>query len=240
MILVYHNISNAPFFDLTSVSPKRFKKDMELIQGLDLRCVGIGELLSTTDKSGLVGLGFDDGYKDIVEFALPILNSLNFKATVFPVAGYIGKKSGWDPFLGKRKFHLDRNNLNELIKLGFELGSHTMTHRNLTKLPPKELQYELQKSFEILSDIAGKPIDIVSFPFSIYSEDVLRKAFDIGYKYCLTIRGPIYKYDRVIRGIPVYRYEPSLFMKLKLRQSKLEYLRTGFISSFSRFSAMLR
>lgn len=240
MVLVYHKVADGLFLDFTSVPIKRFTRDMRIIADFGFKCVPIGDYIKAEDKSKIVGLGFDDGYKDIIENVYHVLFDLGFRATIFPVVGYLGKKNYWEPFFGGRALHLSIDDLYWLVEHGFELGSHSMTHRNLLKLKSNELRYELKSSYDILSYIAGKPIEIISFPFSMYNRRVTEIALEIGYKYIVTIQPPRHNSDRIISAYGVYKYEPEFFFRLKLKGSKIENLRCGIISYFSRFSALLK
>src|SRR5438093_5351261 len=52
--------------------------------------------LGQPESCGLAAITFDDGYRDCVELALPILRAKTLHATVFVPAGWIGERNGWD------------------------------------------------------------------------------------------------------------------------------------------------
>jgi peptidoglycan/xylan/chitin deacetylase (PgdA/CDA1 family) len=68
-----------------------------------------------------------------------------------------------------------------------EIGSHTVTHRNLNLLEDEELQEELKDSKKYLEQICQKPIDMFAFPFGIYSERILHAAETAGYKHLVAV-----------------------------------------------------
>jgi len=80
---------------------------------------------------------------------------------------------------------LSREDIQYLHKRGVEIGSHTHSHPMLPMLSMSDIEYELAHSKKILNDICGQNIDIVAYPNGRYNEAVIRKSFDMGYKYIL-------------------------------------------------------
>lgn len=133
-------------------------------------------------EEGII-LTFDDGEENIYHLAFPILRELGVRAVVFVIAGYIGKKNTWDISLtGRRVAHLNWNQLHQLKKEGMEIGSHGMTHRNLTRLNTGELDHELTGSKSMIEKELGT-IRCVSYPFNRTNPAVRRSAARAGYRY---------------------------------------------------------
>lgn len=100
VILCYHRVRNETgiFYDQNiSASPEEFKKQILYIRGR-FNVISLDQLLdycSGNDnlKPNSLLLTFDDGYKDNVLNAFPILKSLGIPAIVFPVTGFIDSDS---------------------------------------------------------------------------------------------------------------------------------------------------
>jgi peptidoglycan/xylan/chitin deacetylase (PgdA/CDA1 family) len=83
----------------------------------------------------------------------PLLKEYSLPATVFIVAGQVGRTNAWGgradpriptlPLLGWERLAL-------LGERGVRLGAHTMTHPHLTKLPPHALEDELAGAAELI------------------------------------------------------------------------------------------
>jgi peptidoglycan/xylan/chitin deacetylase (PgdA/CDA1 family) len=128
-------------------------------------------------------LTFDDGEENIYHHAFPILREFGLRAVVFLIAGYIGRKNTWDISLtGRRVAHLGWDQIHQLKKGGMEIGSHGMTHRNLTRLRTGELEYELSGSKSLIEKELGT-IRSVSYPFNRINPAVRRSAARAGYRY---------------------------------------------------------
>jgi peptidoglycan/xylan/chitin deacetylase (PgdA/CDA1 family) len=126
---------------------------------------------------------FDDGDKSIYRYAFPILKKYGVRAVVFLIVDYIGKDDYWDmALIGGRSPHLSWDEIHEMREWGIEFGSHTMSHRNLTKLPQAEVEYELRESKRTLEQRLGH-VDCLSYPFNRANCDVVRQVQRAGYRY---------------------------------------------------------
>jgi peptidoglycan/xylan/chitin deacetylase (PgdA/CDA1 family) len=104
------------------------------------------------------------------------------KGTVFQVVGSVGGPNDWDVNLApKRVKHLSWGQIKELVKAGFEMGSHTITHRDLTRLAPRDLALELADSKKALEDETGVGVASISYPFGRYNPRVVDAAVEAGY-----------------------------------------------------------
>jgi peptidoglycan/xylan/chitin deacetylase (PgdA/CDA1 family) len=130
---------------------------------------------------------FDDGLESVYHYAIPCLDEYNFKATIFCVASFLGKASTWDVY--RNSAHLSAEQVRTISDSGHEIGSHTLTHSNLTFINQSDLVRELRESKKILEDVTGKPVTSVSFPHGSWNERVWKTALDEGYTSASLYRG---------------------------------------------------
>jgi peptidoglycan/xylan/chitin deacetylase (PgdA/CDA1 family) len=64
-----------------------------------------------------------------------------------------------------------------------EIGSHGVSHQNLTLLSDEDVRYELTESKSYLENACGKSIDMLAFPFGLYNNSVLDIAQVAGYSF---------------------------------------------------------
>jgi peptidoglycan/xylan/chitin deacetylase (PgdA/CDA1 family) len=76
---------------------------------------------------------------------------------------------------------LTKEQVREIAALGHEIGSHTVSHANLTLLSDDDLAAELSRSKNILEDVVGKLVSSLSFPFGQWNRRVWDAALDAGY-----------------------------------------------------------
>src|SRR4029077_16790744 len=98
-VLIYHRVSDDS--DQFAVSPETFKRQMEALAESGQRVVDLYEIetLSLAPDEAAVALTFDDGYRDILDNALPVLREHGFPSTVFVVPGALEGTStfSWYP-----------------------------------------------------------------------------------------------------------------------------------------------
>ncbi|HLV10321.1 MAG TPA: polysaccharide deacetylase family protein [Halanaerobiales bacterium] len=86
-------------------------------------------------------LNFDDGYSGVYENAFPIMQEHNIPGVLFAVIRTIGSKN-----------HLSLEEIKELKKAGWEIGSHTVNHSNLEMLTHNGLIQEIADSCKKLKE----------------------------------------------------------------------------------------
>jgi peptidoglycan/xylan/chitin deacetylase (PgdA/CDA1 family) len=121
-------------------------------------------------KDKAVVITFDDGCETDLIAAAPILKAYNFNATFYVVAGFLGKPG-----------YLSTNQLRELSDSGFEIGSHSMTHRYLSDLTKEDIYFEISQSKNHLEQIIGKSINHFSCPGGRWSKTAAQIAKESGY-----------------------------------------------------------
>ena len=163
-VLMYHSISGPTGdHDALCTSPERFEAQMSYLKRRNLRGVSMRELrraMNAGDAGGLVGLTFDDGYEDFLGTALPVLERLEFSATVFVVAGMLGRENAWEHRGGPRlRLRLaGADGVREISERGMEVGSHSVTHPRLSGLDAETLVHEVSYSRQMLSEIVNTSI----------------------------------------------------------------------------------
>jgi peptidoglycan/xylan/chitin deacetylase (PgdA/CDA1 family) len=130
----------------------------------------VSEALANPQLPGVV-ITFDDGCETDLLTAAPLLRELGVNATFYITVGFLGKPG-----------FLTRAQLRELTELGFEIGSHSLTHAYLTDLAPAQLAREIADSRKELSQITGRPIDHFSCPGGRWDLRVIAAAKQAGYR----------------------------------------------------------
>jgi peptidoglycan/xylan/chitin deacetylase (PgdA/CDA1 family) len=114
----------------------------------------MSEPLSIFGQKAVV-LTFDDGWKNQMSNAVPIMEKYDFRATFFIVCNYVDKEGRmtWEDISG-------------LDKLGYDIQSHTMNHKDLTKLSSEDLEYEVGNSKQCLLEHGFPNSTIFATPFN--------------------------------------------------------------------------
>ena len=128
---------------------------------------------------------FDDGYKNLLSVAMPILAKYGYTATVYVCTNLIGKDNKWNNKDATLRQHLDLDDIIKLKENGWEIASHGVTHRNLLKLSDKEVEYELSESKRVLSNIVGD-VMTYAYPYGSYNR-FIKFCVEKYYKYAFTV-----------------------------------------------------
>jgi peptidoglycan/xylan/chitin deacetylase (PgdA/CDA1 family) len=193
-ILCYHNVAIAPpdaRFKLLYVSPERFERQLWMLRRLGLRGVSTGEGITRLHNGtarGCVAFTFDDGYADTLTAAAPLLRRYGFGATCYVVSDTLGTYNRWDAdYLRERKPLMSREQLDEWLAAGMEVGSHSCSHQRLHGLPPDAARYEIAESRVALRNMLGVPIEHFAYPFGDFSADTVELVRRAGYSSAVTV-----------------------------------------------------
>ena len=193
-ILMYHSISEMPKGTIMRglhVPPKRFALQMKLLKLLGYKGLSINELQPylTGEKTGkVVGLTFDDGYKNNVTNALPILEKNNFSATCYLVSQNVGGINHWDLDKGIPENPLmDENDVKQWINGGMEIGSHTQNHVRLAESDIEIATKEIMQSRLDLENQFNCTINHFCYPYGSHNDEIIEITKDAGYRTATTV-----------------------------------------------------
>lgn len=193
LVLTYHGLgdySRARDPHNLMVPPERFLEQVRHVQSRGYRFLTMAELGRRMHAGEpLVGVGaitFDDGSLDNLELVPGLLEELDVPATVFVCPGLLGNEH---PFLapGSGSRLMDRDELLELAKLPrFEIGSHTITHADLSNASLEVAYEELSRSRSELERLLQRPVLSFAYPKGIYSASCPEAAERAGYLTAVT------------------------------------------------------
>ena len=183
-ILFYHRVSEDE--DALAVAPRRFREQMELIATagwhvVDL-CEAVDLLLAGHSVHRTIALNFDDGYRDVAENALPVLERLGFPATVFVATGVTDGTASFawyrrqPPLLTWEEIvALDRGGT-------LRFGAHTITHPNLLALQDESARHEIAGSKLALEAKLGREVEAFCYPAGLFSDRDRSFVADAGFR----------------------------------------------------------
>lgn len=195
-ILMYHQIGEpapkgTPYRGLT-VTPKKFRRQMHWMARLGYRGLSMTDLLPYIrgEQSGKVfGITFDDGYRNVLENALPVLLSLNFTSTTYFVANQFDGSNVWDHDKGIPPSPLmSKNEARRWVAAGQEAGSHTLDHVHLTKISSDLAHQQIAYSKSRLEDALQVAINAFCYPYGDENEQVRDMVRATGYSNATTTK----------------------------------------------------
>ncbi|MBN2190559.1 MAG: polysaccharide deacetylase family protein [Candidatus Aureabacteria bacterium] len=194
-VLMYHKVSRRNVRkEKLRVFPEDFRRQLKYLKEKGYKSISLKELeeyLGGKRKFCFkpVVLSFDDGYKDNYLNAVPILSEYGFSAVFFISTAYVGKDNLWDiNEAASGEPMMDWDEIKDLCEQGFEIGSHTVSHADLTKVPREEIVKELKNSKAVLESELGVEITAVSYPFGHYNREVMEVTSETGYSLGIATR----------------------------------------------------
>jgi peptidoglycan/xylan/chitin deacetylase (PgdA/CDA1 family) len=158
-ILLYHAIGSRVNNDdkgIFSVTSGLFESQMAAL--VSYNDAMIRNLISSEPVTQLMSIAvtFDDGYKDNLSVATPILEKYKIPFTVFVTTDFI--RSGSDLYLSPKE--LQELSVHPLVTI----GSHGVSHIPLTLCDDQQLHNELLSSKHYLEDLTGNEISTIAYP----------------------------------------------------------------------------
>ncbi len=129
---------------------------------------------------------FDDGYTNNLTEALPILKKYQMKAVIYLLAQNQLKNNHWDEGEIPMQDLMKPEERKALFSSGyFEIGSHGIEHKPLTKMLEKEALRQLSESKTLLEKEFGSPVISYAFTYGLRTDDLAEAAFSSGYNYII-------------------------------------------------------
>jgi peptidoglycan/xylan/chitin deacetylase (PgdA/CDA1 family) len=229
-VLMYHNIT--PKLDLSSgltMSVAKFEEQLNYLVEHGFTSYFVSELENINlISSKSVAITFDDVTENQMLYALPLLKKYKIKATFFIPFSYIGKTDLWNN--GSEKI-MSVDQLKLLDATVVELGHHSFFHKRYDSISMEEIQLDLDKSFQFISENQLKVHLAMAYPygnfpkrepqktefFSLLEKNNIKMAFRIGNR----VNNFPLKNKFEINRIDIKGEDSLLSFKWKLRLGKL-------------------
>ncbi len=175
----------------------------------------------------ILRISFDDGYEETCGLFEEFFKPRSIPITIFVTAGYIGKSAEWD-YLPRPARHLDVAQLKQLAASELvTIGSHTVTHPDLSAVSQARMISEIVDSKKYLEDLLGREIKYFSYPFGRFNRRVVDEVVRAGYKaaFCGV---PFRRYAQnklfQIPRIPLYHLDNLFTFTQKVKPGRLAWL----------------
>ena len=207
-ILMYHAIGSAVPEDAQgryNISPHSFERQMARLANSGLPVV------STPGAPGGVAITFDDGYRDNLTHALPVLARYGLPCTIFVAAGFV--RSGNSLYLSAAELKVLA--AHPLVNI----GAHGDSHSRLTDLNDADLAAELAGAKLWLEETTGKPVTSLSYPHGAVDGRVRAAVAANGFTCACTSEFGVNEVGRdalALRRIDIWSTDDELTFQAKL------------------------
>lgn len=199
LIVAFHRVNDWMAEDGITCSSEKFKRFCIYFQK-HFKVVSLTDQIAGNRNGqgmgGTLSITFDDGYRDNVEVAAPILRHLGLPATFFVTTGFIGSDYAppWDQHLSRQPEWMDWNHVRALRNQGFDIGAHSDRHIDLGSVERDLVRADLKKCRTKFLDELGSVPTLFAYPFggrhniSPASLELVREA---GFQCCLSACGGV-------------------------------------------------
>ncbi len=183
-VLMYHQVGIPQPGDKPDlfVSPEVFREHLDILADMGYRGVGPDEMVRALEGGGFDGfpdlpvlISLDDADGRTLDHAVEALAERSWPGVGYFVAG----EPATFPSLDQ---------VNDLNRARFVIGSHCMTHRRLTTLSAEAMRTELVDSRRRLEVRAGYPILHLSYPYGAFSGREAAAARAAGYRTAVSVQ----------------------------------------------------
>lgn len=185
--LMYHHIENLDQAKKEgllglAVSPENFQKQMEYLKLKGYQTIKMADLINFFDSGSplpkkSILITFDDGYEDFATNVYPLLNSLNFNATLFLPTGLADNPGylTWDQI---KNISSNQN---------IYVANHTWSHKS-TKAQKDVVEKEILAADRQLTEKNLNALKIFAYPYGEVSDIAKKTLESSGYKLAFTTR----------------------------------------------------
>lgn len=124
-------------------------------------------IYSVQTEEKKISISFDAawGAEDFDEI-MKILDKHNVKTTFFMTGEWVEKYPEC---------------VKTLVEKGHDLGNHSASHPDMTKLSKEQQREQIQKVHEAVKNLTGYEMDLFRPPYGAYNNDVIRTCYELGY-----------------------------------------------------------
>ena len=164
-----------------TVETETFRSQMEYLKAKGYRTLGMEELIAFFDMEVPVPkrsvlLTFDDGYDDFYKNALPVLNELGLKATIFVSTGLMDNPG-----------YLSWEEISQATPSAYLFANHTWSHKNLQTTKEK-IEFEIGTADEQLTERNLNSPKVFAYTYGLVSDWAKTFLDTLGYKLAFSTR----------------------------------------------------
>ncbi len=214
-ILMYHHVGVAPEnADAThkglTVSPEEFTAQVQWLKNNGYTAISFEDLYKHLTKQSLawpskpVIFTFDDGYADVFQNAIPILDKYGYKGTFAIITSFPGQTQGDNVYATREDIMAASKNREEIV-------CHSRNHFDAFS-PKFDDAYMLQNFSGCQQDIhafIGTSLPYLVYPYGHFTDVEVEQAKKAGFVMAFTTRESSYLNTEDLMHVPRVRVNPN-------------------------------
>ena len=197
-MLMYHRVNDYRNNEM-SVPVQEFRRQVAWLKEQGFQNMRLAELESLAPDSKLIAprviFSFDDGYEDNYVEALPVIKEFGYSSIFYIPYELIGKRDMFPRDI-RESNRLEHNRImnweqvKNMHRAGMEIGSHTLTHNDLTRMSDALAKKEIFESKTKIEEKIGDKITSFCYPGGSFNEKHVHWTQEAGYSSaCTTVTG---------------------------------------------------
>ncbi|QPH39941.1 polysaccharide deacetylase family protein [Pedobacter endophyticus] len=225
-VIMLHHVLDSPHPTLAewALTRSKFTEMLDCIEEAGLTTTTFEQIvennLSLSELHNHIVITFDDCPVALFDFAIPELIRRGMKAVFYMPTAHMGAYNIWDVENNgaERVDIMNGEQINQLVALGMEVGSHSHHHVELGSLTEEDAYHEIYQSKKILEETLNRSIYSIAYPYGdipLGFKTSLKKA---GYKFGLAIYSPR-QHIFSLRRIGIYQSDDKKAIAFKISRS---------------------
>jgi peptidoglycan/xylan/chitin deacetylase (PgdA/CDA1 family) len=195
LILCYHAVSGA-WDCVLAVGPHELEAQIRHALRRGYAPMTLSQALDAGAGERRLVVSFDDAYRSVLREALPLMSALGVPGSVFVptdvaaegglMTDAISMPAEWTASEEELRC-MSWEELRGLAEAGWEIGSHTCSHPNLTQLGAAAAAAELSRSRRACEEELQRPCRSLAYPYGAHDAGVVERAREAGYEWAVTL-----------------------------------------------------
>lgn len=173
-ILMYHNVANDEKNSRgLTIGAQKLENHFRYLAENNYSSFHLSELEHKAEiPQKSIVITFDDVTENQLQYAVPLLEKYNLKATFFVPFAYVGKTDEWNNGSEKIMAFGQLRNLPQNV----ELGLHSYAHKRYADLTEAEINADFEKCFRSIEENNLKVYSAVAYPYGNYPKNEPKKS----------------------------------------------------------------
>jgi peptidoglycan/xylan/chitin deacetylase (PgdA/CDA1 family) len=179
VVLIYHRVGARTSVEVDLPQALFDEQIAYIAEQCDVVTLGEGVSRVTRGYSApMVAVTFDDGTADFADEALPVLERYQVPATLYVATDFIDRGRSFPDDGAPLSWATLRDAHATCL---VDVGSHTHTHALLDRLPPEQVDDELERSIDLIGEQVGTRAEHFAYPKAVagsaLADAAVRKRF---------------------------------------------------------------
>jgi UDP-glucose 4-epimerase len=183
-VLLYHSIATVTTrsFARLTVGSTLFDEHLAALRKHHVEVIPFSEVpAALASGRRAVAITIDDGLADAADAATPALLRRGLPATLFVPSAFVGASANWLPGEDGSRPMLSWTALDELVRAGFEIGSHGKRHIAADVNSPEIVRRDAAESRTNLEQKLGCAVSSFAYPFGYHAARARRAVRAAGF-----------------------------------------------------------